>query len=53
VLLKFGKMVLICASLAACAGATDESNTIVTPSGKVVQAPPANLRQGLSTDGRN
>ncbi|MGD0430915.1 MAG: hypothetical protein ABSA58_07465 [Acetobacteraceae bacterium] len=39
-------ILLICASLAACAGATDDSNTIVTPGGKVVHAPPARLRNG-------
>ena len=40
---------LICLSLSACAGGTtasDDSNTIVTPSGRIVQAPPVNLRLG-------
>jgi len=43
---KLGILMLVCISLAACAGATDDSNTIVTPGGKVVHAPPARLRNG-------
>jgi hypothetical protein len=44
-----GISVLICLALAACAGglpASDDNNTIVTQSGKVVQAPPVHLRLG-------
>ena len=43
---KLWGSMLICVPLAACAGVTDDSNTYVSPSGKVVHAPPARLRNG-------
>ena len=43
---KLGILMLICVSLAACAGGTDAGNTIVEPDGKIVHAPPPRLRNG-------
>jgi hypothetical protein len=43
---QLGILALICLSLAACAGATGDSNAFVTPDGRVIHAPPLRLRQG-------
>jgi hypothetical protein len=43
---RLGILIPICVSRAACVGVSDDSNTFVSPSGRIAHAPPARLRNG-------